>query len=83
MPTAPLTSEAAVIGVPDEKWGETVHADVVLKPGATLDQDALIEHCREFIAGYKLPRSVSFVEAIPLTPVGKVDKVSIRARHAG
>ena len=74
--------DCAVVGLPDDKWGERVHADVVLKAGQSLDEEALIDHCREFIAGYKLPRSLSFVEAIPLTPVGKVDKVAIRSRYA-
>ena len=72
----------AVVGLPHEKWGEVVHADVVLKEDASITEDALIDHCREFIAGYKLPKSVAFVEAIPLTPVGKVDKVTIRQKYA-
>ena len=73
--------DCAVVGLPDDNWGERVHADVVLKPGMAVAEKVLVDHCREFIAGYKLPRSVAFVEAIPLTPVGKVDKVSIRARY--
>jgi long-chain acyl-CoA synthetase len=73
---------SAVVGLPHEKWGEVVHADVVLIPGASVTQDALIEHCREYIAGYKLPKSISFVEVIPLTPVGKVDKVTIRQSYS-
>ncbi len=72
----------AVVGLPHEKWGEVVHADVVLKEDASVTEEALIDHCREFIAGYKLPKSVAFVEAIPLTPVGKVDKVAIRQKYA-
>jgi long-chain acyl-CoA synthetase len=71
----------AVVGLPHQKWGEVVHADVVLKPGQSIEELALIEHCREFIAGYKLPKSIAFVEAIPLTPVGKVDKVTIRKKY--
>jgi len=72
----------AVVGLLHEKWGEVVHADVVLKESAATTEDVLIEHCREFIAGYKLPKSIAFVEAIPLTPVGKVDKVAIRQKYA-
>lgn len=71
----------AVVGLPHAKWGEMVHADVVLMPGLSATQETLIEHCREYIAGYKLPKSISFVEAIPLTPVGKVDKVAIRRKY--
>jgi long-chain acyl-CoA synthetase len=59
-----------------------VHADVVLQAGVAASAEDLIEHCREFIAGYKLPKTVEFVEAIPLTAVGKVDKVAIRAKYA-
>jgi acyl-CoA synthetase (AMP-forming)/AMP-acid ligase II len=72
----------AVVGLPHDKWGEVVHADVVLKPGAATDEAALIEHCREYIAGYKLPKTMAFVDAIPLTPVGKVDKVAIRQKYS-
>ncbi|WOJ93783.1 AMP-binding protein [Congregibacter variabilis] len=72
----------AVVGLPHEKWGEVVHADVVLCPSASTTEEALITHCREYIAGYKLPKSISFVEAIPLTPVGKVDKVKIRQKYS-
>ena len=71
----------AVVGLPHDTWGEMVHADVVLKPGAAVTVEELTSHCRDFIAGYKLPRSLEFVDEIPLTAVGKVDKVSIRARY--
>jgi len=71
----------AVVGLPHEKWGEVVHADVVLKPGASADEEELTLHCREYIAGYKIPKSINFVEDIPVTPVGKVDKVAIRGKY--
>jgi long-chain acyl-CoA synthetase len=74
--------DCAVIGLPHDTWGEMVHADVVLKLGAAVTVEELTTHCREFIAGYKLPKSVEFVDAIPLTAVGKVDKVSIRVRYS-
>ena len=74
--------DCAVVGLPHEKWGEIVHAEVVLRPEESVSEEVLVEHCREFIAGYKLPRSIAFVESIPLTPVGKVDKVAIRANRS-
>ena len=75
-------SECAVVGLPHEKWGEVVHADVVLHTGESASAEDLIEHCREYLAGYKLPKTVEFVDAIPLTAVGKVDKVAIRGKYA-
>ena len=71
-------SEAAVIGVADEKWGEAVMAIVVLKPGASVSADALIEYCRTRIASYKKPRHIKFVDEIVKLPSGKVDKVRLR-----
>jgi fatty-acyl-CoA synthase len=70
--------ECAVIGVPDEKWGETIKAIVVRTPGATIDQDAVIAHCKQRIAGYKAPTSVDFVDALPRTVTGKVQKFRLR-----
>ena len=70
--------QCAVVGLGDEKWGEKVHAEVVLKPGANLSDTELVEFCRNYLAGYKVPKSFCVVEAIPLTAVGKVDKVAIR-----
>jgi acyl-CoA synthetase (AMP-forming)/AMP-acid ligase II len=70
---------AAVIGVPDSTWGESVHAVVVLKPGHTPSEAALIEHCRARIARYKCPRTVTFRAALPLSGVGKVRKVDLLA----
>ncbi|MBL8351093.1 MAG: long-chain-fatty-acid--CoA ligase [Burkholderiaceae bacterium] len=75
----PQVSLAAVIGVPDERWGERVHAVVVLRPGQALGADALIAHCRTQIAGYKCPRSVEFRDALPITAAGKIQKVELRA----
>ena len=70
--------QCALIGLADEKWGERVHAEVILKPGESLGEEDIITHCKTYLAGYKTPRSVAFVDAIPLTAVGKVDKVAIR-----
>ena len=77
--THPAVREAAVIGIPSAQWGESVHAVVVLKEGASATADELIAHCRSMIGGYKVPRSVEFrAEALPVTPVGKVRKNVLR-----
>ena len=75
----PAVGMVGVIGVPDERWGERVHALVVLRPGHTLTAEALIAHCRSLIAGYKCPRSVEFREALPLSAAGKLLKHELRA----
>jgi acyl-CoA synthetase (AMP-forming)/AMP-acid ligase II len=75
----PQVSMAAVVGVPDDQWGERVHAVVVLRPGEVLTAEALVAHCRTLIAGYKCPRSVEFRDALPLSAAGKVLKVELRA----
>jgi long-chain acyl-CoA synthetase len=72
-------SEVAVIGVPDERWGERVHAIIVPKPGVTLSVDDVTEHCRNHIAGYKCPRSIDFRDTpLPLSGAGKVLKRELR-----
>jgi acyl-CoA synthetase (AMP-forming)/AMP-acid ligase II len=75
----PAVAACAVIGIPSEEWGETVHAVVVLKPGQGVQSDdELIAHCKTLIAGYKCPRSVAVVEALPLSGAGKVLKTKLR-----
>ncbi len=75
----PQLAEAAVFGIPSEEWGESVHAVVVAKPKANLDAAAVRDFAREHLAGYKVPRSVSFVAEIPKTGSGKILKRELRA----
>ncbi|MDQ6648789.1 MAG: AMP-binding protein [Actinomycetota bacterium] len=77
----PAVSEVAVIGVPSEKWGETIKALVVLAAGATATERELIDHCREGLAHYKCPTSVEIRDAIPRTATGKVQKFKLRADY--
>jgi long-chain acyl-CoA synthetase len=82
--THPAVAEAAVFGIPHDDWGETVHVEVVTKPGAELTSDELIEHCRTKIAGYKLPRSVKVRpadEVLPKSGAGKILKRDLRAPY--
>ncbi|CAN7773991.1 long-chain-fatty-acid--CoA ligase [Cupriavidus necator] len=74
----PAVAHCAVIGIPSEKWGEMVHAIIVLKEGASATEADVVAHCRERIAGYKCPRSVEFRAALPTTSVGKVSKMELR-----
>jgi acyl-CoA synthetase (AMP-forming)/AMP-acid ligase II len=73
----PSIEAAAVIGVPDEKWGETVKAVLVAR-GKPPSEEDVIAHCRKLIAGYKLPRIIVFIDALPLLATGKVNKVALR-----
>ncbi|CAB4921415.1 MAG: AMP-binding protein [Actinobacteria bacterium] len=74
----PAVAEVAVIGAPDEKWGEMVTALVVLAEGETVTEAELIAHCRTRLAGYKLPKRVEFRDAIPRTATGKIQKFKLR-----
>jgi fatty-acyl-CoA synthase len=74
-------AECAVIGVPDEKWGETIKAVVVVAAGASLDEATVIAHCKKKMAGYKAPTSVDVVEVIPRTATGKVQKFKLRGPY--
>lgn len=78
----PAVLQVAVIGIPSEAWGEAVHAIVVLRDGATATAEELINHCRDHIAGYKLPKSVEFrAEPLPLSGAMKVLKKDLRAPY--
>ena len=76
----PAVAMAGVVGVPSASHGEEVVAFVSLREGATVEADQLVAWSRERIGGYKYPRRVNIVDAIPLTPVGKVDRKALRAR---
>ncbi|MBB4053979.1 acyl-CoA synthetase (AMP-forming)/AMP-acid ligase II [Devosia subaequoris] len=74
----PAVAECAVIGVPDDKWGEVPAAYVLLKSGEALDEEVLIEHCAKRLARFKRPRLVKFVTEFPKTPIGKIQKNVLR-----
>jgi acyl-CoA synthetase (AMP-forming)/AMP-acid ligase II len=71
--------EAAVVGVPDQTWGESVFAFVTIAPGSVVTSDELIAHCRREIASYKKPRFIKVVETLPRIFNGKIDKKALRA----
>ncbi|HEY1836696.1 MAG TPA: fatty acid--CoA ligase [Rhizomicrobium sp.] len=77
----PSVAEVAVIAVPDNKWGEAVKAVIVLKPGCKPDANSIAEFTRTRIAGYKLPKSIDFVEALPRNATGKVLKRELRKKY--
>ncbi|MDZ7674062.1 MAG: AMP-binding protein [Acidimicrobiales bacterium] len=77
----PDVAEVAVIGIPHEQWGETVTALVVLADGASADEQALIDHCRERLAHYKCPTSVEFRDELARTATGKLQKFKLRAPY--
>jgi len=76
----PAVHMCAVVGLPDPKWGEVGLACVVLKPGATATADELLAHMQSHLAKYKVPRRVEFVDALPLSGMGKILKRDLRER---
>ena len=79
----PGICDVAVIGVPDERFGEALFAAIVLLPGWQLSADEIIAHCRERIGGYKIPRQFAFLDALPKSAVGKVLKQELRRTYGG
>lgn len=77
----PAVMEVAVIGVPDDTWGESVKAVVSLHPGAEATEEELIAHCREHLAKFKCPRTVDVIAALPRNPTGKILKRELRAPY--
>ncbi len=77
----PKVADVAVIGIPDAKWGEAVKACVVVKPGETLSETEVIAHARQHIAGFKCPKSVDFIAALPRNPSGKILRRELRAPY--
>jgi fatty-acyl-CoA synthase/long-chain acyl-CoA synthetase len=73
--------EVAVFGIPNEEWGEAVHATVVIRPGASVSADDVRAHARRHLASYKIPRSVAFTDELPKTGSGKILKRDLRAPY--
>ncbi|MCH9826417.1 MAG: long-chain-fatty-acid--CoA ligase [Gammaproteobacteria bacterium] len=74
----PAVKTCAVVGLPDERWGERITAVIIPASGEPPDAAAIIAHCREHIAGYKVPKEIRFVDSLPVTPTGKVQKRMLR-----
>ncbi|MFB6891314.1 class I adenylate-forming enzyme family protein [Kitasatospora sp. NPDC056327] len=75
----PDVQDAAAIGLPDPQRGEAVHAVLVVRPGARTTPEEVLHHCRQYLARYKIPRTLHFARALPLSPTGKVDRTALRA----
>ncbi|MCK4971330.1 MAG: long-chain fatty acid--CoA ligase, partial [Thermoplasmata archaeon] len=78
----PAVLEAAVIGLPDAKWGEAVHAIILLRPGMRMREQTVVDYCKGKMAGYKKPKGVTFLEPdeMPRTTTGKIRHRSLRKR---
>jgi fatty-acyl-CoA synthase len=79
----PGVSEVAVVGVPHPRWVEAVVAIVVPKPGQSLNEEQVLAHCRQHLAGFKVPKSVQFTLALPKNPSGKLLKRELRLQYQG
>ena len=78
----PAVQNAAVVGLPHPQWGEAVSAFVKLKPGATADEAGILEHCRQNLGGFQVPKLVRIVDEMPMTATGKLRKVELRRAFA-
>ena len=78
----PAVAVASVFGIADDRWGEAVTAAVVLREGEAGDAEALIAHVRKLKGAHQTPKTIHFVDALPLTPVGKPDKKALRVQYA-
>ena len=77
----PAILQTAVVGVPDAKWAEAVTAFVILRPGFTTDQADIIQHCKQNLAPYKVPKAVHFVDSLPKDTQGKLLKRELRRMY--
>ncbi len=77
----PAVAEVVVLGIPDPYWGEAVHAVVVIEPGMALTAREIIEHCAQHLAGYKKPKAVDFIAALPVSGYGKVQRRELRETY--
>ena len=77
----PQVREAAVFGVPDSQWGEAVTAAVVLREGTTASEEQIVDHCRQHLAAFKVPRSIVFLGELPRTGTGKINKRALREAY--
>ena len=78
----PAVREVAVVGLPDERWGEAPHAFVVRQPNAAVTDTELIQFTRDHLAHFKVPKTVSFVEDLPRTATGKIQKYVLRGQRS-
>ncbi len=77
----PAVDQSVVVGIPDDEWGEIVHAEVILKSGAVISKENLIDHCKKSISRYKVPKSIAFVETLPVSSVGKLLRREVRKKY--
>ena len=77
----PSVASVVVVGIPHQYWGETVHAVIVTKMGASVSAEDIITHCGQYLAGYKKPKGVDFVDALPISGYGKILRREVRERY--